>query len=161
MPTLRPRVAVPCSADWGAMPGTDRVRRCPLCRRAVYDLSAHAPAEAAALLAGTTERRCVRFAHGPDGALVSRASYALVPAGRWARVLRPVLGTAAAIASGLALLASTFGGGRGPAVVDVTMGELVPLGVHEPPAAMGSQADAPLAPLPPVAPELEGFQPVR
>ena len=33
------RVATPCSADWNAMTGDDRVRACGSCKKHVYNLS--------------------------------------------------------------------------------------------------------------------------
>jgi len=44
------RVASPCSADWSAMTGDDRVRSCGACQQMVYHLSGMTRAEAEALI---------------------------------------------------------------------------------------------------------------
>ena len=66
------RVARPCSADWRAMTGTDRVRHCADCNLNVYNLSALSTAEARALVEETEGRRCVRFYRRADGTVLTR-----------------------------------------------------------------------------------------
>ena len=52
-------VREPCSAEWDAMEGNDRVRFCASCRKDVYDLSAFAADEAEHLLRGAAGRVCI------------------------------------------------------------------------------------------------------
>jgi hypothetical protein len=66
------QVARPCSADWNAMRGTDRVRHCAACGLHVYDLSAMTAADALALVEQTEGRLCVRFYRRADGTLLTR-----------------------------------------------------------------------------------------
>jgi hypothetical protein len=64
------RIASPCSADWNAMPGDDRVRTCGDCKKRVYNLVAMTRAEAEALIA-SRERPCVRLYRRRDGSVVT------------------------------------------------------------------------------------------
>jgi hypothetical protein len=64
------RVASPCSADWTAMPGDDRVRTCGDCKKRVYNLTAMTGAEAEALIA-SNENPCVRLYRRRDGTVVT------------------------------------------------------------------------------------------
>ena len=66
------RIARPCSADWEAMEGTDRVRSCAACSLHVYNLSALSAAEARALIQETEGRRCVRFYRRADGTVLTQ-----------------------------------------------------------------------------------------
>jgi hypothetical protein len=66
------RIASPCRASWDAMTGTDTVRFCGQCRLNVYDLSAMTAAEAAALVARTEGRLCVRLYRRADGTTITR-----------------------------------------------------------------------------------------
>ncbi len=42
------RIATPCQANWDEMAGDDRVRSCPVCSRAVYNIAAMNSDEATA-----------------------------------------------------------------------------------------------------------------
>jgi hypothetical protein len=64
------RVASPCTADWSAMEGDDRVRLCAQCKKNVYDLSAMTEAEATELV-GRDGDVCVRFYRRPDGRVMT------------------------------------------------------------------------------------------
>jgi hypothetical protein len=64
-------VASPCSADWNAMRGDERVRHCPACRLNVYNLSAMSRREAARLVVEREGRLCVRLLRRDDGTLVT------------------------------------------------------------------------------------------
>jgi hypothetical protein len=64
------RVASPCSADWSAMPGDDRVRTCGDCKKRVYNLAAMTRADAEALIA-SRESPCVRLYRRRDGTVVT------------------------------------------------------------------------------------------
>lgn len=68
-------IATPCNADWDAMEGDDRVRRCGECRLDVYDVSHMTRKEAAALiLAGEDagRRPCLRLYRRADGRLLTQ-----------------------------------------------------------------------------------------
>ncbi len=65
------RIATPCQASWDEMPGDDRVRSCPLCSRAVYNISAMASAEVGALIADREGRLCARLFRRADGTVVT------------------------------------------------------------------------------------------
>ncbi|HEY0004846.1 MAG TPA: hypothetical protein VGB17_08540 [Pyrinomonadaceae bacterium] len=65
-------VAAPCTADWDAMLGDERVRFCSQCRLNVYNLSGMSKREAEALIGGTEGRLCARFYRRPDGSILTR-----------------------------------------------------------------------------------------
>ena len=66
------RVASPCSADWNAMPGDERVRFCGSCQKNVYDLSAMTRPEAQALIFATEGNLCAQFYRRADGTILTR-----------------------------------------------------------------------------------------
>ena len=68
----------------------DRARFCTKCARTVHDLSAMTERDARALVAGSAERRCVRFAVRPDGTVVTGGG------GRWLGSALGALGVALA-----------------------------------------------------------------
>jgi hypothetical protein len=61
------RVATPCSADWNAMTGDERVRACGACNKHVYNLSDMTRDEAEALILEKEGRLCVRYFQRKDG----------------------------------------------------------------------------------------------
>jgi hypothetical protein len=65
-------VASPCAADWGAMSGGDRVRRCGACGLHVHNLSDMTREDAAALIGRTEGRLCVRLYRRADGTTITR-----------------------------------------------------------------------------------------
>jgi len=65
------RIATPCQASWDEMPGDDRVRSCPACSRAVYNIAAMTSDEVAALIAGREGRLCARVFRRADGTVVT------------------------------------------------------------------------------------------
>lgn len=67
----RARIASPCSADWSAMEGDDRVRFCQQCQKHVYDLSALSTADAERLLRETEGELCARLARRADGTVLT------------------------------------------------------------------------------------------
>lgn len=127
------RVATPCSADWSAMAGDDRVRSCGACQQMVYNLSNMTRAEAEALIVEREGKLCVRYFRRADGTIL----FANCSVGVWRRRHRRIL--AAALGAGIASAAighhlhavaeSTNGGLDG--TYDVVMG------------AFGSSASAP------------------
>ena len=52
-------VREPCTAEWDAMVGDDRIRFCASCRKDVYDLSAFTADEAEVRLRGASGRVCI------------------------------------------------------------------------------------------------------
>jgi hypothetical protein len=64
-------VAAPCSADWAAMTGDDRVRHCGSCRKNVYNLTDMTRDEADALLVEHEGRMCVRYYRRHDGTILT------------------------------------------------------------------------------------------
>lgn len=65
-------IATPCSADWDAMSGDERVRFCGECSLHVYNLSAMTRDEAEALLAKKEGRLCVRLYKRADGTVITQ-----------------------------------------------------------------------------------------
>src|SRR5574338_1406661 len=64
------RVATPCSADWNAMTGDERVRACGACNKNVYNLSDMTRDEAEALILEKEGRLCVRYFQRKDGTIL-------------------------------------------------------------------------------------------
>lgn len=64
------RVATPCSADWNAMIGDERVRACGACNKHVYNLSDMTRDEAEALILEKEGRLCVRYFQRKDGTIL-------------------------------------------------------------------------------------------
>lgn len=91
---LAAAVASPCSEDWDAMVGDDRVRHCSRCQKSVYNVSALTAREAEAFLAQRGER-CIRFFRRRDGTLLTSDC----PVGRPRKIALRVL-TAVAVAIG-------------------------------------------------------------
>jgi hypothetical protein len=66
------QVASPCSADWDAMEGDEKVRFCGECRLHVFNLSAMDLDEAAEKVSQASDRLCVRFFRRHDGTIMTR-----------------------------------------------------------------------------------------
>ena len=64
------QVARPCGADWNAMTGNDRVRRCGDCKQHVYNFSAMTRAEAEAVIVEHEGRMCSRYYARADGTIL-------------------------------------------------------------------------------------------
>jgi hypothetical protein len=64
-------IASPCGVPWEHMPGDDRTRFCPQCRKHVYNLAALSRAEAEDLLRRTEGRLCVRLFRRADGTVLT------------------------------------------------------------------------------------------
>jgi hypothetical protein len=64
------RVASPCSAEWAAMTGDERVRACGDCKKNVYNLSEMTREEAEALILDKEGRLCVRYFQRKDGTIL-------------------------------------------------------------------------------------------
>lgn len=65
------KIASPCSADWDAMTGDDRVRHCAECKLNVYNLSAMTADEAVALVQSAEGRLCVNLFKRADGTVIT------------------------------------------------------------------------------------------
>lgn len=68
LPNLK--VATPCSADWAAMSGDERVRACGSCNKHVYNISTLTREEAEALILEKEGRLCVRYYQRHDGTIL-------------------------------------------------------------------------------------------
>jgi len=101
-PRFRLRVASPCTADWGALQGDDRVRFCGQCEKNVYNISAMTHGEAEDLIREKEGKLCVRFYQRTDGTVLT----ADCPWGRRRRRRRHIVMIAGA-AAGL-LVAAGF-----------------------------------------------------
>lgn len=81
----------PCSEDWAAMSGGQRLRHCARCARNVVHLSRFGREEAEAYLEQRSGKLCVRAGFGPDGKVRTRdeapraASAAVRGRRRWPR----------------------------------------------------------------------------
>jgi len=95
----RLHVAAPCSANWNAMTGDERVRHCADCKLDVYNLSGMTRSEAEALVASRIGPLCVRFYRRDDGTILT----ADCPTGVRRRNRRRVLVATATSALGGAL----------------------------------------------------------
>ena len=65
-------VAAPCSADWDAMTGDDRVRHCQQCQMNVYNLSEMSEREALQLVNEREGRLCIQFYRRADGTMLTK-----------------------------------------------------------------------------------------
>jgi hypothetical protein len=81
------RVASPCSADWNAMQGDERVRFCGACEKNVYNLSSMTAEEAERLIAEKEGDLCVRYHQRADGTVLTEDC----PVGKRRRRVRRVL----------------------------------------------------------------------
>jgi hypothetical protein len=92
------RVASPCTADWNAMTGDDRVRACAQCNKNVYNLSEMTRDEAEALILAREGRLCVRYFRRSDGTILLKDCSVGVTQRRKRRVI--AAGAAALLAGG-------------------------------------------------------------
>ena len=65
-------VAKPCTADWNAMTGNERVRFCDHCQLNVYNLSALTRSQAEELIAQSEGRLCTKFYRRADGTILTQ-----------------------------------------------------------------------------------------
>lgn len=64
------RIASPCSADWNAMTGDERVRHCGACKKDVFNISALTRDEAEALIRDKHGDLCGRYYQRTDGTII-------------------------------------------------------------------------------------------
>jgi hypothetical protein len=66
------QIASPCTADWDAMAGDERMRHCSQCNLNVFNLSDMTRDEATAFVAAREGRTCVRMFKRSDGTVITR-----------------------------------------------------------------------------------------
>ena len=71
-PLTRLTIAAPCSVEWNAMQGDERVRLCGQCEKNVYNLIGMSEDEANALLANREGQACIRAYQRSDGTLMTK-----------------------------------------------------------------------------------------
>jgi len=120
-------IASPCTADWDAMQGDERVRFCDLCELNVYNLSEMGRDEAQELVRETEGKICVRLYKRRDGTLISQDC----PVGLRAKLRRKLSWIAGLAASLLATVGGVFVGARGgDEQTGSTRGRLLPVVVQ-------------------------------
>lgn len=97
------KIASPCSADWGAMTGTDQARFCGQCRKNVYNLSAMTLEEAQRVVAEHEGHLCVRFYTRADGTMLTRDCPVGLRAVRYRRIKKFSYAAAFLISCGVGL----------------------------------------------------------
>jgi len=102
-------IASPCTADWDAMRGDERVRFCGQCELNVYNLSAMPRDEAQELVRETEGKICVRMFKRRDGTVITQDC----PVGLRAKLRRKLSWIAGLAASLLASVGGVFLGARG------------------------------------------------
>lgn len=142
-PLDRVRVAAPCTADWDAMVGDERVRFCHQCERNVYNLSHMSKKEAGALVGRAEGRLCVRFYRRADGTILTRNCPVGLSAVR-RRVARVAGSALSAVVAFFAGLGINFGTDR--ALSPSIMEESAVPAPHVPPTQFGY---GPVEPRPP------------
>ncbi|WP_254510852.1 hypothetical protein [Anatilimnocola floriformis] len=101
------QIASPCTADWKAMAGDDRVRHCGDCQLRVYNISEMTRDEAEAFLAQREGRTCIRMFKRPDGTVITRDCPVGLAAVR-AKVVRLSLATAGLMLAMFAMATAAF-----------------------------------------------------
>lgn len=92
------RVAAPCTADWNAMSGDERMRACGQCNKNVYNLSNMTRDEAEALIIAKEGKLCVRYFQRIDGTIILKDCEVGVSKRRKRRLI--AAGAAALLAGG-------------------------------------------------------------
>lgn len=92
------RIAAPCTADWNAMTGDERVRACAQCNKNVYNLSSMTRDEAESLIVAKEGKLCVRYFQRKDGTILLKDCTVGVSKRRKRRVF--AAGAAALLATG-------------------------------------------------------------
>jgi len=112
------QIAAPCTAEWDAMAGDDRVRFCAQCEKNVYNLSAMRREDAEALLRHREGSVCVRIFRRADGTVMTSDCAVGVKRRRRRRVVGLALagGLASAAAAAASAQTHTVMGSALPAV---------------------------------------------
>lgn len=92
------RVAAPCTADWNAMSGDERMRACGQCNKNVYNLSNMTRDEAEALIIAKEGKLCVRYYQRTDGTIILKDCEVAISSRRKRRLI--AAGAAALLAGG-------------------------------------------------------------
>jgi hypothetical protein len=96
------RIASPCSSDWNAMYGNERMRFCSECKLNVYNLSEMTKKEAENFLMSAEGRVCMRIYRRKDGTVLTKDC----PVG-WQAIKRR---TSKAVSAAFSIVAGFFGG---------------------------------------------------
>ena len=113
------RIAAPCSAEWAAMTGDERVRHCGDCKKNVYNISELTRDEAEALIVAKEGKLCVRYYQRTDGTILLKDCSIGVSRRRRRRIV--AAGAAAMLAGGAALYAKlTAADDKHPVVGNIT-----------------------------------------
>lgn len=102
------QIASPCTANWDAMKGDERMRHCEECQLNVFNISDMTRDEATAFLAERTGRTCVRMFKRADGTVITRDCPVGLAALR-ARLVRLSLATFALLFAIMATALTAFG----------------------------------------------------
>lgn len=142
------RIAAPCTADWNAMSGDERMRACGQCNKNVYNLSNMTRDEAEALIVAKEGKLCVRYYQRTDGTIILKDCVVGVSKRRKRRLI--AAGAAALLAGGGATAMRLRG--KAQHETHAMMGDIAG---PEPIAVQGEVAVPQEAPPPPevVAPE--------
>jgi hypothetical protein len=92
------RIAAPCTADWNAMSGDERMRACGSCNKNVYNLSNMTRDEAEALIIAKEGKLCVRYYRRTDGTIILKDCEVAISNRRKRRLI--AAGAAALLAGG-------------------------------------------------------------
>ncbi|MET1078111.1 MAG: hypothetical protein ABWY06_08830 [Pseudomonas sp.] len=145
-------IAIPCTASWEQMRGDDRVRHCGECHKNVFNLSAMAEAEAAALLADNANGDlCVRFYRRHDGTLMtSDCGGAQRPAARPSWRGLPAMASAAVLAFSVAAghaSEAPADTSAAPVTQETAPAPVLMMGAPPPPMEVNGVSEAPTPPL--------------
>lgn len=103
------RRAASCTASWEGMAGDDRVRRCALCEKNVYDIAGLTAKEVLELFAAGGEATCARLFRRRDGTVMT------ADCGRGRHGRRLIVVASAMAVGGAVLLTSALTAERGAA----------------------------------------------
>ena len=120
-------VASPCSADWDAMTGDERVRHCRQCDMNVYNLSEMPEDKALKLVNEREGRLCIQFYRRADGTMITKDCPVGLRAIRKSirqKVVR--IWAKAAALTGAFLVSGLFGRSVGAEVVEVKPPDVPP-----------------------------------
>ncbi len=122
------RIASPCSSDWNAMYGNERMRFCSECKLNVYNLSEMTKQEAENFLMSAEGRVCMRIYRRKDGTVLTKDC----PVG-WKAIKQR---TSKVVTAAFSIVAGFFGGiaamrAAESAVSVIPMGDVPPLELRE------------------------------
>jgi hypothetical protein len=100
------RIAAPCTVDWNAMTGDERVRQCGQCQNSVFNLSGMTRDAAEALMIERNGELCVRYFQRHDGTIM--LADCTIGIGRDHRHRWIAAGAAALVAGGFGAAATLY-----------------------------------------------------